>query len=78
MPTIDDHITTYLAAIEVEGKTLKTRQSYANSLADFRKIGRVPGSRTSTRIASATRSPPGRSSQVPGRSTSRCCSATAT
>lgn len=43
MPTIDDHITTYLAAIEVEGKTLKTRQSYANSLADFRKIGRVLG-----------------------------------
>ncbi len=43
MPTLDDHIQTYLAAIEVEGKTAKTRQSYANTLADFRKIGRTLG-----------------------------------
>ena len=41
--TIDNHITTYLAAIEVEGKTLKTQQSYANSLRDFRRIGRELG-----------------------------------
>ncbi len=39
MLTIDDHIATYLAAIEVEGKTLKTQKSYASSLADFRRIG---------------------------------------
>ncbi len=40
MPTLDDHIATYLAAIEVEGKTKNTQASYANSLADFRKVGR--------------------------------------
>lgn len=39
MPSLDDHIATYLAAIEVEGKTANTQASYANSLADFRKIG---------------------------------------
>ncbi len=43
MLTIDDHIATYLAAIEVEGKTLKTQKSYASSLADFRRIGTVLG-----------------------------------
>lgn len=39
MLPLDDHIATYLAAIEVEGKTPKTRRSYANTLADFRRIG---------------------------------------
>jgi len=43
MQTIDDHITTYLAAIEVEGKTAKTRASYANTLRDFRTTGRALG-----------------------------------
>ncbi len=43
MPTLDDHITTYLAAIEVEGKTAKTRASYANTLRDFRSTGRALG-----------------------------------
>src|SRR5690606_13763192 len=40
MASLDDHITTYLAALEVEGKTVNTIASYANSLADFRKLGR--------------------------------------
>ena len=40
---LDDQIATYLAAIEVEGKTAKTQASYANSLADFRAVGRRLG-----------------------------------
>src|SRR5512140_2328264 len=43
MAEIDDHIATYLAAIEIEGKTVKTQASYANSLADFRSVGRRIG-----------------------------------
>ncbi len=43
MATLDDQIATYLAAIEVEGKTPNTQASYANSLADFRKAGRQLG-----------------------------------
>ncbi len=35
----DEQIATYLAAIEVEGKTLNTQASYANPLRDFRKMG---------------------------------------
>ena len=40
MASLDDHITTYLAALDVEGKTANTIASYANSLADFRSLGR--------------------------------------
>ncbi|TAJ20110.1 MAG: hypothetical protein EPO65_04765 [Dehalococcoidia bacterium] len=39
MALIDDHITTYLQALEIEGKTAKTVASYANSLAAFRSAG---------------------------------------
>jgi len=39
MTAIDDHISTYLQAIEFEGKTPKTIASYANSLQDFRRVG---------------------------------------
>ena len=40
MPHIDQAIQSYLTAIEVEGKSPKTVASYANSLADFRRVGR--------------------------------------
>ena len=43
MAELDDHIATYLAAIAIEGKTRATQASYANSLADFRAIGRRLG-----------------------------------
>ena len=43
MAELDDHIATYLAAIAIEGKTQATQASYANSLADFRAIGRRLG-----------------------------------
>jgi integrase/recombinase XerD len=39
----DDQIATYLRAIEVEGKTVATQASYANSLAAFRALGRQLG-----------------------------------
>ncbi|MSP23395.1 MAG: DUF3387 domain-containing protein [Dehalococcoidia bacterium] len=39
MAQIDDQIATYLQAIEIEGKTVKTIASYANSLAAFRGVG---------------------------------------
>ena len=40
---IDDTITTYLTAIEVERKTPRTIASYAQSLEDFRRVGRHSG-----------------------------------
>ena len=46
MTELDERIATYLTAIEVEGKTPKTIASYANSLQDFRRVGRrfgLPG-----------------------------------
>ena len=43
MPQIDQAIRSYLTAIEVEGKSPKTVASYANSLADFRRVGRQRG-----------------------------------
>ena len=43
MTSIDDHIETYLHAIEVEGKTKQTIASYVASLADFRRTGRRLG-----------------------------------
>lgn len=43
MTQIDDHIATYLQAIEIEGKTSKTIASYRNSLAAFRDVGRRLG-----------------------------------
>jgi len=43
MAELDEQIATYLRAIEVEGKTVATQASYANSLADFRSLGRHLG-----------------------------------
>ena len=43
MGSLDDHIATYLAAIEVEGKTVNTQASYASSIADFRSVGHLLG-----------------------------------
>ena len=43
MARIDDTIATYLTAIEVERKTPKTIASYAQSLEDFRRVGRRSG-----------------------------------
>jgi site-specific recombinase XerD len=43
MAEIDEHIATYLQAIEIEGKSVKTIASYRNTLADFRTIGRRLG-----------------------------------
>ena len=43
MTDIDDAIRTYLVAIEIEGKSLRTIASYANSLEDFRRVGRRLG-----------------------------------
>ena len=40
---IDETISTYLTAITVEGKTPKTIHSYANSLDDFRRVGKDLG-----------------------------------
>ena len=69
MAEIDDHIATYLQAIEIEGKSVKTIASYANTLADFRTIGRrlgfperpeeyrVPHAKRNQRDASPARSP---------------------
>ena len=55
MTTIDDQIATYLHAIEVEGKTVATQASYANSLAHFRAIISPSGRRAvSGRRASTT------------------------
>ena len=42
MAQIDDTISTYLTAIEVEGKTQNTVLSYRASLEDFRRVGRPP------------------------------------
>ena len=43
MAQIDDTISTYLTAIEVEGKTQNTVLSYRASLEDFRRVGRRLG-----------------------------------
>ena len=43
MARIDDTIATYLTAIEVERKTPRTIASYAQSLEDFRRVGRRSG-----------------------------------
>ena len=43
MPQIDDTIATYLTAIAVERKTPRTIASYAQSLEDFRRVGRRSG-----------------------------------
>ena len=43
MAQIDDTITTYLTAIDVEGKTQNTVLSYRASLEDFRRVGRRLG-----------------------------------
>ena len=40
MNQIDETITTYLTALKIEGKTPTTIASYANSLEDFRRVGR--------------------------------------
>ena len=40
MAQIDETIASYLTALKIEGKTAKTIESYANSLADFRRVGR--------------------------------------
>ncbi len=43
MAQVDESITTYLQAMAIEGKTRATIASYANSLADFRGVGRRLG-----------------------------------
>jgi len=43
MTDIDEAIRTYLLAIEIEGKSPRTIASYANSLQDFRRVGRRLG-----------------------------------
>jgi site-specific recombinase XerD len=43
MTDIDEAIRTYLVAIEIEGKSPRTVASYANSLEDFRRVGRRLG-----------------------------------
>jgi len=43
MHGIDQAITTYLAAIAIEGKSPRTIDSYAESIEVFRKIGRGLG-----------------------------------
>ena len=40
MAQIDEVITTYLSAVETEGKAERTIQSYGESLRDFRRVGR--------------------------------------
>ena len=49
MSDIDDAIRTYLLAIEIEGKSPRTIASYANSLEDFRRVGRRLGHPASPR-----------------------------
>ena len=43
MAQIDELTTTYLSAVETEGKAARTIKSYRESLADFRRIGRRLG-----------------------------------
>ena len=43
MAQIDEVITTYLSAVETEGKAERTIQSYGESLRDFRRVGRRLG-----------------------------------
>jgi len=43
MTQIDETIASYLTALGIEGKTPKTIASYANSLDDFRRVGRRLG-----------------------------------
>jgi integrase/recombinase XerD len=43
MTQIDETIASYLTALGIEGKTPKTIASYANSLEDFRRVGRRLG-----------------------------------
>ena len=43
MVQIDETITSYLTALKIEGKTPATIASYANSLEDFRRVGRRLG-----------------------------------
>jgi site-specific recombinase XerD len=43
MSDIDEAIETYLLAIEIEGRSPRTIASYANSLQDFRRVGRRLG-----------------------------------
>jgi len=49
MSDIDEAIHTYLLAIEIEGKSPRTIASYANSLQDFRRVGRRLGHPASPR-----------------------------
>ena len=49
MSDIDEAIHTYLLAIEIEGKSRRTIASYANSLQDFRRVGRRLGHPASPR-----------------------------
>ncbi len=43
MAQIDEVITTYLSAVETEGKAERTIRSYRDSLASFRTVGRRLG-----------------------------------
>ena len=43
MAQIDDLIATYLNAVETEGKSVRTVDSYRDSLADFLRVGRALG-----------------------------------
>jgi site-specific recombinase XerD len=43
MAQIDELIATYLSAVETEGKATRTIESYRDSLADFRRVGRKLG-----------------------------------
>ena len=43
MTQIDETIASYLIALKIEGKSPKTIESYANSLEDFRRVGRRLG-----------------------------------
>ena len=40
MAQIDETIASSLTALKIEGKTPKTIESYANSLADLRRVGK--------------------------------------
>ena len=40
MTQIDEAIASYVTALNIEGKTPKTIESYSNSLKDFRRVGR--------------------------------------
>ena len=48
MTQIDETIASYLTALKIEGKTPATIASYANSLEDFRRVGRRLGAETPT------------------------------